>query len=387
MRVLGLVLGAIILALPVQALAQHEGHATPQASQPEDMAGMDHAHMQHGPVKAPAKRTATPAKPSSARPAAAPEREPAAVQADPHAMHQHQPAGAAGADSAMPQMDHAAMPGMDHKAMDHSAMPGMDHGPPPAPTAKVGTDQLAGDAPAPAAPEPTYADSVWGREAMAAARSQLRREHGGLAFRQVNGNLLEYQVRDGSSGLRWDGEGWYGTDLDRLFVKSEGRTNGDEGLEDGELQLLYGRTIGPYTFLQAGVRQDFAPIGRTYASLGFETLVPYWIDLEGTVFVSTRGDLLARAEATYDLRLTQRAVLQPRVELNLAAQNDRAAGIGSGVSDLELGLRLRYEIRREFAPYIGVSYDRDFGDTARFTRARGEKQAGVSFVVGLRSWF
>lgn len=126
---------------------------------------------------------------------------------------------------------------------------------------------------------------------------------------------------------------------------------------------------------------------RAYASVGFEALAPYWFDVEGTVFLSDKGDVLARAEAYYDQRITNWIVLQPRAELNFAAQDVPENGIGSGLSDIELGLRLRYEYRRELTPYIGVSWDRKLGATARFARAEGESTGGFSFVTGLRVWF
>jgi len=115
--------------------------------------------------------------------------------------------------------------------------------------------------------------------------------------------------------------------------------------------------------------------------------MPYWFDVEGAVFLSTKGEVLVRVEGTYDLRLTQRLVLQPRAELNFAAQDTAETRTGSGLSNAELGLRLRYEIRREFAPYIGVSFDRRFGGTADYARVAGEDVKATSFVVGVRAWF
>jgi copper resistance protein B len=136
------------------------------------------------------------------------------------------------------------------------------------------------------------------------------------------------------------------------------------------------------------VRYDFKPNpSRTYATLGFEGLAPYWFDVEGAVFLSDKGDILGRLEGSYDQRITQRLILQPRVEFNLAAQDIPENGIGSGLSDVELGLRLRYEFKREFAPYVGVSYDRKLGDSARFARSDGEDVGGVSLALGVRTWF
>ena len=223
---------------------------------------------------------------------------------------------------------------------------------------------------------------------MAAARRQLYREHGGGTWSQVRIDLAELQVRKGRDGYRWDGEAWFGGDRDRLVLKSEGRGAFGRRTEDAEGQALYSRAIGPYFDLQGGVRYDLRPgRGRGYATLGIEGLAPYWFDVEAAVFMSDRGDVLARAEASYDQRITQRLILQPRAELNLSAQRIAATGIGRGPTDIELGLRLRYEFAREFAPYIGISWDRRLGGTARAARSAGERAAEPGFVAGIRGWF
>src|SRR5690606_7160807 len=130
-----------------------------------------------------------------------------------------------------------------------------------------------------------------------------------------------------------------------------------------EVQALYSRAIGPYFDLQAGVRHDIRPSpSRAYAVLGVEGLAPYWFEVEAHAFLSDKGDLFARVGASYDQLITQRLVIQPRAELNAAAQD--AAGVAGGLTDAALGVRLRYEVRREFAPYIGVSYERKIGGTA-----------------------
>jgi copper resistance protein B len=241
--------------------------------------------------------------------------------------------------------------------------------------------------PPPAPPADYAADHFYDPAAMAAARAAVRREHGGAAIAQAMASLAEYQARPGGGGYRWEGQASFGGDIDRLVLTTEGEGRLRQGLDSAELQALYSRAIDPYFNLHAGVRQDFAPLGRTYATVGFQGVVPYWIDIQGALFLSTRGELLGRVEGTYDLRLTQRLILQPRVELNLAAQNTPQTQTGSGLSTAELGLRLRYEIRREFAPYIGVSYDQKVGETANYARARGEDPATVSFVAGVRAWF
>ncbi|MFN3473349.1 MAG: copper resistance protein B [Blastomonas sp.] len=271
----------------------------------------------------------------------------------------------------------------EHAAMGHCA-------PAPAPVADpqaTGTALPAGNAPPPPAPRADYADRIWGAEAMAPVRDALRREHGGASFSQIMIDIAELQVRAGREGYRWEGEGWFGGDINRLVIKTEGEGSFGERIEDAEVQALYSRAIGPYFNLQGGLRQDFEPASRTYAAFGIEGLAPYWFEVEAHGFVSTGGDVLARLAASYDQRITQRLILQPRAEFNFAAQDVRASGIGSGLSDAEFDLRLRYEIIREFAPYIGISYAAKIGRTADFARAAGEDPTGTSFVIGVRAWF
>ena len=275
-----------------------------------------------------------------------------------------------------------------HAAMGHctpAPAPSGDRGAHDAGTG--GTALAPGNAPAPVAPEANYADRVWGRAAMESSRKAVRNEHGGMSFSQLIFNIAEVQFRDGRDGYRWDGEFWYGGDINRLTIKSEGEGTFRENA-GGEVQLLYSRAIDPYFNLQAGVRRDVAPgSDRTYATIGFEGLAPYWFELEGAAFLSDKGDLLARFEGYYDQRITQRLIVQPRAEINLSAQDVPASRLGAGVTDAELGLRLRYEIEREFAPYVGVNWERRFGDTARFSRAAGGGTGGFSLVAGIRAWF
>ena len=155
-----------------------------------------------------------------------------------------------------------------------------------------------------------------------------------------------------------------------------------------EVQALWRHAIAPYFNLEAGVRQDFRPEPRrTYAVLGVEGLAPYWIETEAQLFVSTKGDVHARLAASHDLRLSGPLVLPPEVEVNLAFQDVPALGIGSGFERIEAGARLRYEIRPEFAPYVGVNWERSLGGTARATRAAGEQVSAVTAVVGLKAFF
>ena len=269
-------------------------------------------------------------------------------------------------------------------------MPGMAMAGPTAPADAplAGTALPAGDAPPPPAPTDHYADRRFDPTAMTVARTRMMGEEGGGGSQhEVLFNLAELQVHDGRAGYRWDGEAWFGRDLSRIVVKSEGE-GGADGLDAAEVQALYSRAIGPYFNAQAGIRHDIAPTpARTYATIGVEGLAPYEVEIEAALFVSTRGELVGRIEGWHDARITQRLVLQPRVELNLAAQDLRGTRIGAGLSDAELGLRLRYEIAREFAPYVGVSYEAKTGRTADDARAAGRDVAATVLVIGTRFWF
>ncbi len=387
--------------------------ATAQTMDHSQMPGMSMPGMKM-PVKKPAAKPKAAARKVPAKKATlrkAPTKRPIAPVADPHAGHAMQGMDMGGAKPTDPHAGHdmSGMQGMaspapvtvegEHAGHDMSAMPGMAMAPgqpmqhdmssmPGMATALVGTDLKPGNAPAPAPSTTLAASRYYGEAAMSDANRDLRREHGGMTYYQVLFNLAEYQARKGGDGYRWDGEAWIGGDINRLTLKSEGEGTFGKPLEAAEVQALYSRALDPYWNLQAGVRYDFKPNpSRTYATVGIEGLAPYWFDVEGALFLSDKGDVLARAEAWYDERVTQFFVLQPRVEANFAAQDVRRDGIGSGLTDLELGLRLRYEKSREFAPYIGVSWERQFGDTARFTRARGDDTGGFSFVAGVRTWF
>ncbi|OHT21792.1 copper resistance protein B [Edaphosphingomonas haloaromaticamans] len=259
---------------------------------------------------------------------------------------------------------------------------------PAEPAGPAGTDLEPGNLPPPPVATDRPADRYFDPRAMAAAQANLLGEHGGMTFHKVLFNIAEYQAREARDGYRWDASAWFGGDIDRLALKSEGEGSFGEAIDHGEVQALWSHAIDPYWNVQGGIRQDVGRgPDRTYASIGIEGLAPYWFDLGASAFVSTRGDLLARVEGDIDQRITQRLILQPRVEANFAAQDIPENGIGAGLSTLELGLRLRYEVAREFAPYIGVSWDRSFGDTKRMARAAGEQASSTSLVAGIRFWF
>jgi copper resistance protein B len=185
----------------------------------------------------------------------------------------------------------------------------------------------------------------------------------------------------------WEAQGWVGRDLHKFWFKTEGqREEGETGT--AELQALYSRAIAPFWDLQAGLRHDGGQTAdRTFAVLGLQGLAPYWFELDLAAFLSEQGKASARLEAEYELRFSQRLLLQPRLELNYGFADDLAAGIGQGFSESSLGLRLRYELRREFAPYLGIEWSRSFGSTARLLSARGERSEELRMLLGLRFWY
>ncbi len=205
-------------------------------------------------------------------------------------------------------------------------------------------------------------------------------------FFQMDQN--EYRLSDGDDAYVWEAQGWAGTDYDKLAFKTEGEKAIDGDLEKAELQVLYSRLITDFFDAQIGIRYDFEPNPeRAYAVIGLQGLAPQFFEVDTALFISEDGDVSARLEAEYELLITQRLVLQPTVELNIAAQEVEELGIGSGPTDFEAGLRLRYEFTREFAPYIGVNYERGLFDTADFKRDEGEDVDAVSFVAGVRFFF
>jgi copper resistance protein B len=188
--------------------------------------------------------------------------------------------------------------------------------------------------------------------------------------------------------LRWSGEGWVGTDYDKFWLKTEGRLEKDGKVEDGQHEFLYSRAVTTFFDLQVGLRSDLdSSRTRNWAAFGFEGLAPLFFHVAGTGYVGSQGRLAARFEGSYDLLLTQRLILQPQIEVELYSKSDPGRGVGAGLSEIDTGLRLRYEITRKFAPYIGVAYEGKFGQTASLARRAGESTSGVKFVFGVRSWF
>ncbi|MBO9582035.1 MAG: copper resistance protein B [Sphingobium sp.] len=378
------ILAACVALLTVEPALAQDGSQNGGMNMP----GMSMPGMKMPAAKKPAAKKPAAKKLPAERPARKPSARPAAANPEPR------PAKPA---ATMEGMNHSAMPGMTMAPSQSGAMPSMpgmtmpdQHGAADAHAgmATTGTALPAGDAAAPPPPMDHYADRQFPPAEMARARARMMREQGGRTLSQVMFNLAEYRAQKGGDSYHWDGEAWVGGDVDRLWLKSEGEGTFGDRLESGEAQALYSRAIDPFFNLQAGVRHDFGRgPKRTYATVGVEGLAPYMFEVEGALFLSTKGDLLGRLEGYYDQRITQRLILQPRVELNLSAQDVPESRIGAGLVDTELGLRLRYEVRRQLAPYVGISYEAKTGRTADFARADGEGPSRTSFVAGVRFWF
>ncbi|UHQ18871.1 copper resistance protein B [Lysobacter sp. KIS68-7] len=200
-------------------------------------------------------------------------------------------------------------------------------------------------------------------------------------------NRLEAFDADNGAGQAWQARAWIGTDTDKLWLRSEGERV-DARTQSSDLEVLYGRPVARWWDVVAGVRHDFKPgASQDFAALGIVGMAPYKIEMEATAYLGASGRTAARVEAEYDALFTNRLILQPLVELNFNGKDDPQRHVGSGLSTLEAGLRLRYEIDRKFAPYIGVVYERAYGDTADFRRSAGEGAGDTRIVAGVRIWF
>ena len=368
-------------AFAAQAQDPHAGHTmpSPPRTQPATPAPDPHAGHQMPTPAAAQDPHAGHAMPAARTPPAA----------DPHAGHQ-MPAQPATVD---PHAGHgmstmAPEPADPHAGHDMSTMV---MGPPDVPTSADDPGRPP-EAPIPATAlsNPAHAaDLVFGADAMAASRQTLVRENGDVRITAVIIDRLEAGFGDDGETWLWDFQGWSGGDINRFWWKSEGEGDFDGGLEEAELQALYSRAVTPFWDVQAGVRQDFRPDGEdtTHLVVGLQGLAPYWWEIDAAAFLSTEGDLTVRVEAEYDQRITKRLILQPRFEIDASASDIPELEIGSGLSSVEAGLRLRYEFRKEFAPYIGVEWSRSFGDTADYIEARGGEPEDTRFVVGLKAWF
>jgi copper resistance protein B len=210
-------------------------------------------------------------------------------------------------------------------------------------------------------------------------------------FAKVMLEQLEWRNGGMNEGrAAWDAQAYYGGDYDKLWIKTEGKyvSQGRPGVHDADVEVLWDRVISTWWNVQAGARQDFGSgQSRTWAAIGIQGLAPQWFQTEASVFASDEGRTAARLKAQYELLLTQRLVLQPFAEANFYGHSDPAHEIGSGLSDLEISARLRYEVSRQFAPYVGVVWLRRFGGTADLVRAAGGEVSDLELTAGLRVWF
>lgn len=228
-------------------------------------------------------------------------------------------------------------------------------------------------------PTPTDAD----REA--ARYEGVHATHGDVVVTYLLVDRLERRnARDGSHDLAWDVTGWSGTDRHRLWLRSEGsRGHGSEG----GVEALYGRPVAPWWDALVGVRRDVGDGARTWLAAGVTGLAPQKFEVDATVYLGEGGLVGLRGAAEYDLLLTNRLILQPSLEAEAWNRTDAAAGLGRGLSRMEAGLRLRYEVTRRFAPYVGVSHERLSGAAADLHAARGEPVRETRWVAGVRVWF
>ncbi|MBF0266414.1 MAG: copper resistance protein B [Gammaproteobacteria bacterium] len=198
---------------------------------------------------------------------------------------------------------------------------------------------------------------------------------------------LEQRFTDGKDPYILEAQAWVGRDLNKLWFKIDSEWVDGEN-EELEVQALYSRAIDPYWDLQIGWRHNARPTpSQDWLALGFQGLAPYWVEVDAALFIADSGQVNARVSAEYEMMITQQLVLAPEASINFYSKNDAQQGIGSGLSDTQLGLRLRYEINREFAPYIGVNWTQKYGNTADHARDEGGDSSNVQGLVGIRAWF
>jgi copper resistance protein B len=330
----------------------------------------------------------TPAMPMSSAPAAMGDMKP--MEGMDHGAMQGMPMPAKPPGSAtpagdMPGMDHSSMPGMGSGAMREMDHRGMDHGTAPATgqgtMAGMAMEPMQGGHSPPEARSPDYSDGV-GHGTMQGMD---------MADDAPLGMLLidRWEAFHGraANGQTWEAQGWYGNDSNKLWLRTEGgRSRGK--LDDGDLEAFWNRAIAAYWSSQLGVRWDFGEgPQRTWAAFGVQGLAPYWFGLAATAYVGAHGRTAARLRADYELRFTQRLILQPEAEVNLYGRSDPQRRIGSGVSDVQFGLRLRYECRRQLAPYVGMNWVRRVGTTADYARQDHLPVLDRQIVAGFRIWF
>jgi copper resistance protein B len=264
--------------------------------------------------------------------------------------------------------------GMDHSMMDHSKM---DH------------TNMSADMPMalvePNTPIPAVTDAD---RTAAFPKVDMHAMHGESAIQSML-LIAQFEVWDASpgAGLAWDAVAWVGSDINRLWLRTEGEYV-DSRLESAELEVLVGRSVAPWWDLLVGVRHDFKPgQSQDFLAVGVMGLSPYKFETDITLYLGENGQSAARLQFEYETLFTNRLILQPKIEMNFYGKDDPARGIGSGLSDSSLGLRLRYEINRQFAPYIGVSWEKAYGKTADYLQNEEGKSAHLKLLTGVRVWF
>jgi len=304
-------------------------------------------------------------------------------------------------------VDMEAMPGMDHRGMNHDSMPGMDQ------NDKTGAAQNSGHAMNHDGVTSGNADDMskmnhGGGESISmqggSAPLDARDPHaysdgydfGSIPRRRMGdeeliGSLLvdrlESATTRGITAMTYDWQAWFGNTYNRALIRAEGDIEGGT-FKDARNELLWAHAITAYWDTQLGIRYDSGKgTDRGWLAFGVQGTAPYWIYVEATAYVNEQGRTSFRLETEYDLLLTQRLILQPRIEVNVYSQRDDTRNVSSGVSDFAGGLRLRYEIWREIAPYVGVEWASKFGSAANNLKAAGEYPQGTLFVAGVRFWF
>jgi copper resistance protein B len=366
---------------------------TSGTSQAQTMEGMDHSKMDHSGVDHSQMDTAGSGQTRAAKPAQQDKDVTPSKDAE-----AGQPSNA-GQTGTMEGMDHSQM---DHSQMNHaggqqmpsskvapkqgsasmeSGIAGMGHGMQMGSMQGTQMGPMQGGRPPPDARDPdAYAEGT------SFANLPGNEMNDGMPFGRVLLDKFEYAKGDGEHGQNIDAEAWYGNDYNKAWFKAEGERRGGR-LESLRTEALWDRTFATFWSTQLGVRHDTGGgDSRNWLAFGVRGLAPYWFDTEATAYWSG-GRIAARFNVRYELLFTQRLILEPEVETNLYSKSDPARGLGSGLSDLELGLRLRYEIRRQFAPYVGVTWNRNLGGTADYARERGERNKTTQIVAGVRIWF
>lgn len=277
------------------------------------------------------------------------------------------------AEDEMPGMDHSGMGGMNQggNTMNHGEM-----------------NMQGGSAPADARDPHTYSGGYTldsGPYVLPASqRLRLADEHN---FGALLVDRLERSYTRDSNATAYDAQAWFGRDYDRLVFKAEGDIAKGE-LQEARTELLWGHAIAAFWDAQLGGRYD-SGVGpdRGWLAFGVQGLAPHWFEIDATAYLGNHGRTALRLSAEYELLLTQKLILQPRIEINLYGKNDPVRDIGSGLSDALAGLRLGYQFTRQFAPYAGIEWAGRFGETANFARAAGEKTGETRRVAGVRFWF